>query len=101
MGAREFTQILDKMQKIHDLKGHDYAQEGNPYSNFERAAEIVSWFKDPVDQVFATLIGVKLARLAELHGGKEAKNEPMDDSHLDLNNYSVLWHGYTRKRYQP
>ncbi len=98
MSASEFEPILKRMLEIHERKGHDYAQEENPYSNFERAAGLAGWFSDPVDKVFATLLGIKLARLAELLGqGKEPKNESVDDTQLDFDTYAVLWHGWRQR----
>jgi len=82
------------MDAVHVKKNHDYAQEGNPFSNFERAAVIVSWFKNDIDKVFACLIGVKLARLAELRNGKTPNNESIRDNGIDLTNYAGLWQAY-------
>lgn len=87
-----FTEILKRIQEIHDKKAHDYSQEGDRYSNFKRAAIIAEWFNDPVDKVFATMIGIKLARKAELLNGKSPKNESVEDTFLDENTYSVIWH---------
>lgn len=94
MGSPHVKRILERIKEIHDRKNHDYAQEDNPFSNFERSGELISWFADPVHQSFAGLIGIKLARLAELLNGKEAKNESIDDSFLDLCTYCVLFHSY-------
>lgn len=87
----DIKDVCQKMLDIHERKSHDYAQEGNKFSNFERASIISSWFNDPTDRVFATLIGIKLARLAELLNGKEALNEPTEDSFIDCANYVALW----------
>lgn len=94
MPSKHFHDILDKMKEIHDRKSHDYAQDNDPFSNFTRAAVIVSWFKNPVDQVFAGILGIKLARLAELSNGKEAENESVDDTFIDGSNYFALWGAY-------
>lgn len=94
MGSPEFHRLLDECRTIHDKKSHDYATKQNPFSNFERAAEIVSYFKNPIDQVFACMIAIKLTRLAELRNGKEPNNESARDSHIDLVNYSALWGSY-------
>jgi len=89
-----YNQLMQEAILLHDRKAHDYSQDSNRYSNFERAAELVSWFKCPEDQVFACMIGIKIARLAELLNGKEPKNESIRDSFLDLINYSALWGSY-------
>lgn len=94
MGAPQVKEILSRINEIHERKNHDYAQENDPFSNFKRAAVISEWFKDPVDKVFAVMMGIKLARLAELLNGKIAKNESTDDSFLDLDTYSILWHSW-------
>lgn len=93
-GSKHFVALLEKMNKVHQEKNHDYAQAGSPFSNFERAAIIVSWFNNPIDQVFAGLIGIKIARLAELCNGKMPKNESIDDNGLDLANYAGLWQAF-------
>jgi len=95
----DFVVILDKMREIHDKKSQDYAKDDNVYSNFEFAALVSDIFTDPVDRVFATMIAIKLARLAELGKGKSPKNESVEDSHLDLATYCTIWAAY-RKRHQ-
>ncbi len=89
-----FEKLLEEARLIHDKKSHDYASDEDRFSNFTRAAEIVSWFKNPIDQVFACMIGIKIARLAELRNGKNPNNESIRDSHLDLFVYSGLWTSY-------
>lgn len=101
MPSKHFQDLLKRMDGVHVAKSHDYASEDGPFSNFERAAIIASWFNTPIDQVFATLIGVKIARLAELCNGKTPKNESIDDNGLDLANYAGLWQAfreYNRER---
>lgn len=96
-GSPEFYNLLVKMADIHDRKSHDYAMASNPFSNFERSGQIASWFKNPVDISFATLIGVKLARLAELSNtDKTPNNESLDDTFLDLATYAALWAAYRK-----
>jgi hypothetical protein len=75
------------MERLHDRKNHDYAEDGNPYSNFEKAAALAGI--EPVQAVL-TLIGVKTARIAELNKGKQANFEPLEDSLRDLAVYSVI-----------
>jgi hypothetical protein len=89
-----FEDLLNHMSDIHDRKNKDYAEEGNPYSNFEFAAKIGGC---SVDTVFRTLIGVKLARLDELLKGKSAQFESITDSQLDLAVYAALWASYSKR----
>lgn len=93
MRNQKFDAQLETMRAIHDAKNSDYAEDGNPYSNFEHAAAVAGC---SVDTVFRVLIGVKLARLKELLGGKEPKHESIDDSILDLSVYAALWASYRR-----
>jgi hypothetical protein len=98
-GSPEFYKLLERMADIHDKKSHDYAMASNPFSNFERAGEIASWFKHPVDIAFGALIGVKLARMAELTaGGKIPNNESLDDTQLDLATYAGLWAAWRKSQ---
>lgn len=91
----KFDKILEIMRSLHKKKNSDYAKSDNPYSNFEFAAKIAAGFSDPVDKVFATMIGIKLARLMELtQPGRVAQNEPVNDTFLDLANYATIWTSY-------
>lgn len=85
------SEILDKCKELHEKKSHDYAQDDNPFSNFEYAAKVAEPFTDPVDKVFVTMLAVKLARLAELRKGKEPKNESIEDTCIDFVNYAAIW----------
>jgi hypothetical protein len=90
----EFTTLIEKVKATHESKSHDYASDNNVFSNFEYAAQVAGI---TVDQVFMTLIGVKLARLIELLSGKTPKNESIDDTFLDLTCYSAIWGSYRTK----
>lgn len=84
-----FTAVLDRMQEIHDLKNSDYADDFNPYSNFEGAAKIAGL---RADEVFQVMIGIKAERLRQLTaGGKDPNFESLEDTILDLANYAALW----------
>lgn len=99
MTSGTIPDILARIQAIHTRKNHDYAQDGNPFSNFERAAELASWFKHEHDKVFVTMLGIKLARLAELtSSGKTPNNESVDDTFLDFCTYGVLWMAYNQTK---
>ena len=89
-----FNEILEECKAIHDKKEHDYAKMEDPFSNFRFAARLAEEFTNPIDKVFATIIGIKEARLIELRNGKEPKNESVRDNHLDLINYCILWLDY-------
>jgi len=88
---QRFNAVLETMQATHDSKNEDYAEAGNPYSNFEKAAEIAGI---TVQQQFASLVGVKIARLTELVSGKTPNHESLDDTLLDLSVYAAIWLSY-------
>lgn len=91
-----FENLLQEMAAIHQKKNQDYSSSG-PYENFERSGEIASWFKSDIDKVFATLVGVKLARLGVLlSSNRKPNNESIQDSFLDLTVYCGLWGSYHR-----
>lgn len=90
---------METIRTLHNRKNYDYATEGNPYSNFEYAARLVEGFRDPLDQVFAALVGIKLARLQELTGSSKSPNyESIQDTRRDLANYACLWGSYHEPR---
>lgn len=90
-GNPHYTKLIEKIQKVHETKSHDYAQDDNVFSNFEYAAAVSEIFKDPVDKVFVTMIAIKLARMAELRNGKSPKNESILDTGEDGTNYFAIW----------
>jgi hypothetical protein len=68
-------------------KAHDYAQEEDCFSNFKLTARLAGI---PVEKVFMVFLSVKIARLSELVGGKEAQNESIQETLKDLTNYACL-----------
>jgi len=87
-------EIHDKGKEILGTKRADYTTHSR-YENFERCAEVASWFERDIDKVFAILVTVKIARLASLLGRKGANHESIVDTFIDLTNYSSLWGGNT------
>ena len=83
---------LDQLRQLHAAKSHDYAQDGNPFSNFEEAAAAAGV---SVDTVFAVMMAIKQARLKELQrSGKTPKHESIADTLVDLALYGVLRAAY-------
>jgi len=92
----DFDAVLTQMGAVHDAKNEDYADGENPYSNFEGVARIVGV---PVDQVFQTMIGIKMERLRQLVGtNKEPNFESIDDTILDMANYAAIWLSWRRRQ---
>lgn len=89
------TDLLDDLFKIQrdilDKKGYDYAGE-DVLSNFRLAGMIVNQSVRNPDAVNClNLIGTKVARLGQLlSSNKSAQNESIQDSVIDLCNYSAL-----------
>jgi hypothetical protein len=84
----KFSNLLDKMAKIHNKKNQDYASDSNPYSNFEFAA---TYAQVPLYKVYLVLEGLKTARLHELLGkGKIPNNESTNDTWLDKATYAAI-----------
>ncbi len=94
----EFIELLDASKAMHLKKNQDYANDLNPFSNFERSAMLISWFTNDIDKSFIALIGTKLARIAELSDGRVPNNESLDDSFLDLVTYCGLWAAYVKRQ---
>jgi hypothetical protein len=87
----DFIESLDKMRALHLRKNADYAQDSNPYSNFDFTEYVLSHFKSDLDKSFVWPIATKLARLANLLDSKEPNNESIEDSFLDIAVYVLLW----------
>ena len=86
-----FLAVLEQMADVATSKNHDYADDDNPFSNFEGTARSAGL---SVDQVFQVMVGIKVERLRQLVGGKEPNNESIEDTILDLANYAALWLAY-------
>ncbi len=90
-----FLKNLETMMETHLKKNTDYVGDKGQYFNFEYAAILAEPFTDPVDKVFATMIGIKLARLAVLKDKNiKPKNESIEDTHKDLATYTAIWWTY-------
>lgn len=96
-------EILKRSIEIHLKKRADYTTkpDENPYENFTRANELISWFPSEYKS-FASHIGTKLARIASLlSNGNKVQNESLDDSFLDLVTYCALVYGYYKISQYP
>ena len=92
----EYHELLEQMRDTRNSKAKDYSIKDNPFSNFEFAANLASGFTSEIDKVFATLIGIKLARLQVLtQPGKVPSNESVEDTRKDLTIYCSIWWWYS------
>lgn len=82
-----FLQMTEKMKETLLKKGDDYSNSDR-LSNFKQAGFICGI--SPALQCLS-LISTKVARLSSLlNSNKSPKNESVQDSVLDLANYSIL-----------
>lgn len=86
---RELDKIYQRTKTILESKGNDYATSEDTLSNFKTAAAVCG-ITDL--QQCLSLIATKVARLGVLLSGTDPKNEPIDDSVIDLINYGFLLH---------
>jgi len=94
---QSFKAITDKMCGIIEKKNNDYASNTDAFSNFKFCSDFAGC---SVEQVFSVFLAVKFARLKELLNGKEAKNESIEDTLIDLANYCVLYKIYRDENIQ-
>jgi hypothetical protein len=88
----EFITILDKMKELHIRKNADYANDSNPFDNFDFSEEVMARFSDNRDKAFVWPIATKLARLGNLlSSDKPPNNESIEDSMIDIAVYMILW----------
>jgi len=84
---KQFLEITEQMKSIMFAKGNDYANEDR-LSNFKLAGNI-SGLTPELNCL--SLISTKVARLGVLlNNDKTPNNESIQDSLLDLANYTIL-----------
>lgn len=85
-----FDEFTSKMKQVMIGKGDDYAVQKDRLSNFKNVG-VICGSGDDGRVACLHLIATKVARLNSLIGeGKKPSNESIDDSILDLANYSIL-----------
>jgi len=92
-----FKEETERMVSIIEKKNNDYASNTDAFSNFKFCSDFAGC---SVEQVFSVFLAVKFARLKELLNGKEAKNESIDDTLIDLANYCILYKIYRDENIQ-
>jgi len=87
----DLIQSLDKIKEIHKSKNDDYATEGNPFFNFDIQEDFINMVKSDRDKVFFGMLGLKVARIANLLNKVSLpNNESLEDSFIDLATYVLL-----------
>ena len=92
MNAQEqldhFELVINKMNAILISKAGDYSQDTDRLSNFKLAGSIIGLSPE---MNCLSLIATKVARLGVLlKDGKAPNNESVEDTILDLANYTIL-----------
>jgi len=84
----KFKEKLDEMLAIHEAKNHDYSGEGgDPYKNFRESEKLGI----PAWKGILVRIGDKYSRIMNLANSEaHVKDEKIEDTLLDLANYSIL-----------
>jgi len=92
-GIKSVIDTFDSLKELHIKKNQDYTGNSlDPFFNFNVATDIHSLFYINRDKTFATIIGIKLGRIAALlNSGKPANNESVLDSFDDAIVYLALW----------
>lgn len=91
----QFESLAKELSELHDRKNEDYSGNCGHYFNFEFATDFAKHFTNPIDKTFATIIGIKYARLIVLTSGtKKPNNESVEDTRKDIANYGMIWAAY-------
>jgi hypothetical protein len=93
---QDAQQLLNKCLQLLASKNHDYSETQDAFANFKLAAHIAGI---PTEQTLLTLLGMKLARLNQLLGkSKQPKHEAIEDTLMDIINYTLLLRGILQER---
>lgn len=87
-GDPRFYQLLLKIAELHARKNHDYAEEGDPLSNFRNVAKATGLTLFQVAHVFLKTKSERIEQLAKK--GNMVKGESILDSLMDNAVYSLL-----------
>lgn len=103
MKTKEYLQFhrdcCDKMITISEAKNHDYAgfSDDDPFANFKIVEKCGI---SSTEQGFLTRIMDKISRVNSFvkQGVCNVKDEKIEDTLLDLANYSILMAGYIKSK---
>lgn len=96
----EVIRTFENAIELHKKKNADYTGGRiDPMYNFNVAEYVMEQFAEDRDKVFATLVGIKLARLAALLGMPAQPNfESVLDSFDDMIVYTAIWKADVQRR---
>lgn len=93
---QDAQQLLNKCLQLLATKNSDYSETQDAFANFKLAAQIAGI---PTEQTLLTLLGMKFARLHQLTAkGKQPKHESVEDTLVDIINYTLLLRGILQER---
>jgi len=98
MKQKEQLEFIEQINKqgieLLKSKGYDYADDGDVLKNFKQMNELMKLLEVDMTKIEGThmfYILLKIQRLCNLFfSGKEAKNESVSDTLIDLRNYTDL-----------
>ena len=94
--AKLFNQHAVEQAQLLANKGADYANE-DALSNFKIVGEMLNM---PPEKVALVMIAIKVVRLANLVDKDSVRNEPLEDTAVDLGNYSFLFKALLTEQYE-
>lgn len=96
-----FNEVVQELIDMHDKKNHDYANEDNPFSNFDIASRYLKrrGINLTPNQQIESMKGTKFARLVNivLNDIEKPNFESEDDSELDFVVYYLLARAEARR----
>jgi hypothetical protein len=84
-------ETFEKLGRLHKTKNDDYAGDKGAFFNFEFADYVSSFFIKARDKVYATMMGIKLARLAVVLTSDKVNHESVEDTFDDMILYATIW----------
>jgi len=92
-----FEKLLIPIVETNRKKRADYASDDNIYLNFDRNAEMMDL--DGYDSLedCLSMVARKFSRIVNLRG-RDASNEAVEDSFLDLAVYGILAYGLALRK---
>jgi hypothetical protein len=85
------VETLEKLIKLHRTKNDDYSGGRGVFFNFEVADYIGNLFSNARDRVYATIIAIKIARLAVVLVATKVNHESIEDTFDDMILYGTIW----------
>ena len=93
---KEFKSKLESMYNIMRIKNSDYASEDNPFRNLMMVEKL--WLSSTEKWILIRMVD-KISRVSNLLNKKnKVKDESIEDTLLDLANYSLILSIYIKNK---